>query len=454
MLYGIKQIQYCQNNALAFNGVQNQFLGICPELTNALTDVVGFAQRTATLTIEERIENRTRLFTAKLQFTTPHIVDFSAYSYAFVVTTTEGIRFLIGAQSRPRVVVTTVQSQTGAADGSTGYTTTATFTANYRPNQLPAPEEPAPDTRQFTVCCGKIDNETPISGPEYDVCCGEIVGEVPAIQKNVVWIDYDRTPLDSKTYYSNQPEPTTSVVPTRQPTSEYTYTFAGWVLISQTETMKVYQATYTEEPVVVTLTVIWQDDDGTEIERKTYTEGSSEPQPSSTPANRRYNELFGYKFNGWSLYSEADNTKIYRATYVNAIYDWSAVEPTGEQSADLEHTLGYLGTTFEPVNSPASEKCWVFWSTDGTTLHKSPFYRTAWQSIIFDWGHIPCLVFIFIYNNNVHITESGLDPGTIESGVRGQWYALGTQGNYKVYGWRTADWTGFAPAYGQFIPMT
>jgi uncharacterized repeat protein (TIGR02543 family) len=294
MLYGIKQIQYCQNNALAFNGVQNQFLGICPELTNALTDVVGFAQRTATLTIEERIENRTRLFTAKLQFTTPHIVDFTAYSYAFVVTTTEGIRFLIGAQSRPRVVVTTVQSQTGAADGSTGYTTTATFTADYRPNQLPAPEEPAPDTRQFTVCCGQI------------------VGETIITTNTVIWQNYDGTELDRKTYYDGQTEPTTSVVPTKPSTEQYSYVFSDWELYSSQNNTKIYRPVFTQTALIYT--VIWQNYDGTEVAREDYTYGEPEPTTSVVPT-RPDDAQYSYTFDKWQLLSETQLTKTYIATY-------------------------------------------------------------------------------------------------------------------------------------------
>lgn len=452
MLYGIRKIEYCNAANLAFSDIFSQYVDTCTP-TNQFTELC-IVQQKATLKVESDIENKQVIYRAELQFDTEAESGLERGNLAFKVTTVNGEQFLIGSPTRPRVVVTTAHNVAESASGQSGYTTVCKFTAIYKPKTIPNTAEPVSDLRQFDICCGQIKTGEPVSGPAYDVCCGEIVGKEPTYEKTVVWIDYDRTPLDHKTYNSDQPEPTTSVVPTRQPTSEYTYTFAGWSLISQTDTLKVYQATYTEEPILQTITVIWQTDTGEEIERKTYTEGQPEPQPSTTPANRRYNELFGYKFNGWSLYSETEDTKIYRATYVNAIYDWSTVEPTGEQSSALDNTGGNLGTTFEPVNSPASVKCWVFWSFDGTTINKSPFYRTAWQSVIFNWGNIPCMVFIFIYNNSVDITESGLPPGTIESGVRGQWYALGTQGNYKVYGWRTADWTGFAPANGQFMPIS
>lgn len=463
-LFGIKKLKYCKSANLQHNvtatqsggtttlEVFNPATGICT-VTNPLTDLTDIVKSLSPLSVDEAVVNRRKIYTAKLLFVSACHPGLSDGSFAFVVETVSGEQILLGSRTAPRCTVTTKQNIAAAPGELNAYTTTVEFKAPYKPLRIPVEAEEHHDNRQFDVCCGEVVKPSEPDARQFEVCCGEVVGEAAPIQKTVVWVDYDRTPLDHATYYSNQPEPTTSVVPTRQPTSEYTYTFAGWSLISQTATMKVYQATYTEEPIAVTITVIWQDSDGTELERKTYTEGQTEPQPSQTPANKRYNELFGYKFNGWSLYSETDDTKIYRAAYVNAIYDWSTVEPTGEQSSDLDNTGGDLGTTFEPVNSPASDKCWVFWSSDGTTLHKSPFYRSAWQSVIFNWGNIPCLVFIFIYNNTVDITESGLPPGTIESGVRGQWYALGTQGNYKVYGWRTADWTGFAPANGQFMPI-
>jgi hypothetical protein len=61
----------------------------------------------------------------------------------------------------------------------------------------------------------------------------------------VIWQNYDGTQLDRKTYNSGQPEPTTSVVPTRPGNAVYSYTFSGWAVYAQTSTTKIYRAQYT-----------------------------------------------------------------------------------------------------------------------------------------------------------------------------------------------------------------
>ena len=65
----------------------------------------------------------------------------------------------------------------------------------------------------------------------------------------VMWLNYDLSVVDSKTYYEGQPEPTTTAVPVRPSTSTTAYTFSGWELYGQTETRKVYMAQYTETPI-------------------------------------------------------------------------------------------------------------------------------------------------------------------------------------------------------------
>lgn len=226
MLYGVKKIEFCNANLLMFNGVANEFYGVAPELLTPLTEISCMPQSRASLAIEQQIVDKEVLWTSKLQFVTDADPSLANGYYAFVVTTVAGERILIGAQLRPRVLVTTTQSVAGTAGELTAFTTSAEWTTNYKPLRLP------------------VTTPAPISGPAYDICCGQIVGTPDWL--TVIWQNYDGTVVDTKRYLDGQPEPTTTVVPAKPATPDYVYTFNGWELYSQTATLKVYRATYTQ----------------------------------------------------------------------------------------------------------------------------------------------------------------------------------------------------------------
>ena len=188
-LFGIKRIQYCKATQLAFSGQNNPFLGIASEPTNTFTDVVCMINSRATLTIEQAVVNKQIVYTAKLQFVTPADPMLDVDHYAFIATTNEGERILLGANTRPQVAVVTAQGVFGNAGELTAYTTTAEFKADYRPLRLP------------------VTAAEPISGPAYDVCCGEIQGEIPPPPvPTTVFINItatDAAPWIAETYMPN-----------------------------------------------------------------------------------------------------------------------------------------------------------------------------------------------------------------------------------------------------------
>lgn len=250
MLYGVKKIEFCAANLLAFNGKENVYYGVAPELLTPLTEIQCVPMARASLSIEQTVQNKEVLYTSKLQFVTDADPELAVGYYAFVVTTVAGERILIGAQLRPRVVVTTTQSVAGTAGELTAFTTSAEWTTDYKPLRLPVDNTPQADPRIFDICCGQIAQPQEPDTRVFDICCGEIVGEQPApTLLTVIWQNYDGTEVDRKTYYEGQPEPTTTVVPTKPATPDYVYTFDGWELYSQSATIKVYRATYTQSAV-------------------------------------------------------------------------------------------------------------------------------------------------------------------------------------------------------------
>lgn len=245
-LFGIKRIQYCKATQLAFSGQNNPFLGIASEPTNTFTDIVCLVNSRATLTIEQTVQNKQIVFTAKLQFVTPADPALDVDHYAFIATTNDGERILLGANTRPQVAVVTAQGIYGTSGELTAYTTTAEFKANYRPLRLPVTAAEPVSGPAYDICCGQIPQPTAPDTREFDICCGEIVGEIAPTLLTVRWLNGDGSLLDSKTYYSNQPEPTTTAVPTKAATSEYSYVFEYWQVQSIIGTVKTYEPVFTE----------------------------------------------------------------------------------------------------------------------------------------------------------------------------------------------------------------
>ena len=89
------------------------------------------------------------------------------------------------------------------------------------------------------------------------------------------------------------------------------------------------------------LTVIWQNYDGTEVDRKTYPEGSPEPTTSVVPT-RPSTMTTTYTFTGWNLYSQTATTKIYRAQYTEQpITGFSYIELTAQGEFAEEGEIAY-----------------------------------------------------------------------------------------------------------------
>jgi hypothetical protein len=128
----------------------------------------------------------------------------------------------------------------------------------------------------------------------------------------VTWLDEDGvTVLDSERYTFGETPTFKLGTPTKDATDEFSYTFAGWdpEVVAVTEDAE-YVATFT--PVTRSYTVIWENYDGTELDKETYLYGAMpsykkvEPTKASTPE-------FSYTFAGWAPTIAAVNGD---ATYV------------------------------------------------------------------------------------------------------------------------------------------
>ena len=122
-----------------------------------------------------------------------------------------------------------------------------------------------------------------------------------------------RTLLTTETPYGEIPE-YTGDEPARTKDKQYTYTFSGW---SPELTEVTGPATYTAvfEGTLNQYTVIFLDEDGTELDRQTLDYGTMPVYEGETPAKDDEGQ-YGYTFKGWSpkLTSVTKNA-TYRAVY-------------------------------------------------------------------------------------------------------------------------------------------
>ena len=112
----------------------------------------------------------------------------------------------------------------------------------------------------------------------------------------ITWLNDDNTVIDQTTVeYGVVPE---HADPTKTATAQYTYTFAGW---SPEITSVTGNATYTAtfSSTVNTYTVIWLNEDGSELSRETLEYGA-EPIYHGTEPTKEPDGEYIYTFDGWT----------------------------------------------------------------------------------------------------------------------------------------------------------
>ena len=133
-------------------------------------------------------------------------------------------------------------------------------------------------------------------------------------QYTITFKDYNgRVLLSTNIAYGTMPT-YTGETPTRARTAQYTYTFAGWLPeLTEVAGDATYTAVY--ESVLNQYTVLFLDEDGTELDRQTVDYGSTPTYQGETPT-KESDEQYSYTFAGWSPRIVAvTKDATYTATY-------------------------------------------------------------------------------------------------------------------------------------------
>ena len=140
-----------------------------------------------------------------------------------------------------------------------------------------------------------------------------VFNATPKTQYTVIWLNGDGAELDRKTYKEGEAEPTTDKVPTKAADEDNVYTFSKWDGGSTEGNVKTYKPVFNATPKTQ-YTVIWLNGDGTELDRKTYKEGSKEPATDKVPVKAE-DEKNTYTFSKWDGGSTEGNVKTYKPLF-------------------------------------------------------------------------------------------------------------------------------------------
>ena len=254
----------------------------------------------------------------------------------------------------------------------------------------------------------------------------------PTTNKYVVrFLNEDGTELQSSELeYGATPE-YKGETPTKDATSQYTYTFAGWDSeIADVTGAKDYTATYT--PSTNKYVVRFLNDDGTELQSEELDYGATPEYKGETPT-KDATAQYTYTFKGWdSEIAEVTGAKDYTATYTPTTnkYLITFENYDGEelQSGEVEfgQTPSYEGTT--PVKPADAESTYTFsgWSPNITAVTGAQTYTA---------------VFTKVLNTYTVTAEVTGDGGTVSGGGT---YSYGTEVTLTAtpkHGYHVSKWS-------------
>ncbi len=168
----------------------------------------------------------------------------------------------------------------------------------------------------------------------------------------VTWADEDGTVLetDENVPYGTAPS-FDSAEPTKAPTAQYTFTFAGWTPVVNNVTGDVtYRATYSH--TVNEYTVIWTDEDGTVLETDTDVPYGTVPTFDGTTPTKAATAQYTYTFAGWTpVVGAIEGNVTYKARYTQTVNKYTVTWIFADGSVRTNENVEYGSVISVPANT-------------------------------------------------------------------------------------------------------
>ena len=169
--------------------------------------------------------------------------------------------------------------------------------------------------------------------------------------------------------------------PTKEPTAEFTYTFAGWdKTIAEASGDATYKAVFT--PTKRQYTITWLNEDGSEIDHQTLEYGAT---PTHADPTKEATAEYTYTFSGWdktiaAVTGDATYKAVFNSSKNSYIITW-----LNEDGSEIDHQTLEYGTTpthADPAKEPTAEYTYVFagWDNTPVTVTGAATYRATFTS--------------------------------------------------------------------------
>ena len=233
----------------------------------------------------------------------------------------------------------------------------------------PESEESTPESEESTP---ESEESTPESTPEEECL--------------IVFVDYDGREISSQTYVKGE-EVVAPEDPTREADKTYTYVFAGWDSeVGVAEEDKTYTATYTG--TYIEYTVIFLDEEGTELSNRTYHYGDTVEAPQFPDVEPTE---VGYPTYSWDKEVIAVEDHATYTRVCDFVYTEYTVKFLGENGEELSSNTYHFGDAVVAPDAPTKEADQTYtyefagWDKEVVAVDGDATYTAVFNSVYIDY---------------------------------------------------------------------